>query len=104
MLYPELYEASRKLYTFENKVYQLIDDTYGKDSFQSIMKMNEFHEEIDNAQKGIQKDSQLNRLAQKYSKYFDEYSKISYSLKLQIGGKDTLVLMETLQNYFKHLI
>lgn len=104
LLYPEVYEGARKLYTFEKQVHQLIDDTYGKDSLDSIIQLNEFNKEIDNVQKGVTKNTQLNRLAQKYSKYFDEYSKLSYSLKIQIGSKDTLSIMDTLQNYFKKLI
>jgi adenosine deaminase len=101
LLYPEVYDAAKKLYTFEVKVYQLIDDTYGKDSLDSIIQLNEFHKEIENVKKQKLKDTQLNRLAQKYSKYFDEYSKATYELKIHIGVKETLTIMESLQKYFK---
>lgn len=100
-LYPKVYETAKKLYTFERKVHELIDDTYGKDSFNSILKLNEFHQEIDNVQQNKLSDTQMNRFAQKYSKYFDAYSLATYELKTQIGGKDTLDIMQFLEQYFK---
>lgn len=99
-LYPSVYERAHKLYTFERKVHEFIDDTYGKDTFNSILKLNEFHQEIDNVQKKNLSDTQMNRFAQKYSNYFDAYSLATYELKTQIGVKDTLDIMEFLRNYF----
>jgi len=101
ILYPEVYQTSKKLYTFEMKVHQLLDDTYGKDTFNSILKLNEFNQEIDNVRNNKLKDTQLNRLAQKYNKYFDEYSLATYELKMKIGVKETITIMETLEKYFK---
>lgn len=101
LLYPEVYEAAKKLYTFQMKVYQLIDDTYGKDSFDSILHMNEFHNEIENVKKNKLKETQLNRFAQKYNKYFDKYSLATYELKTKIGVKETITIMESLEKYFK---
>lgn len=51
ILYPEVYETAKKWYTFEVKVHQLIDDTYGKDTFDSILELNNFHNEIENVRK-----------------------------------------------------
>lgn len=101
VLYPEVYEAAKKLYTFQMKVYQLIDDTYGKDSFDSILHLNEFHNEIENVKKNKLTDTKLNRLAQKYHKYFDTYSLSTYELKTRIGAKETITIMESLEKYFK---
>ena len=103
ILYPEVYETAKKFHTFEVKVHQLIDDTYGKDSFDSILHLNEFHNEIENVRQNKLTNTKLNRLAQKYSKYFDEYSKATYDLKKRIGAKETLTIMESLQTYFKNL-
>jgi len=93
-LYPNVYETARKLYTFERKVHEFIDDTYGKDTFNSILKLNEFHQEIDNVQQKKFSETQMNKLAQKFSRYFDAYSLATYELKTQIGAKDTLSIME----------
>jgi hypothetical protein len=103
LLYPDVYETAKKLYTFEIKVHQLLDDTYGKDTFNSILKLNEFNQEIDNVRNKVNgtEDTQLNRLAQKYNKYFDEYSLATYDLKMKIGVKETITIMESLQKYFK---
>lgn len=103
-LYPSVYEHARKLYTFERKVHELIDDTYGKDTFNSILKLNEFHQEIDNVQQNKLSETQMNKLAQKFSKYFDAYSLATYELKTQIGAKDTLTIMEFLKDYFKSAV
>lgn len=101
ILYPEVYQTSKKLYTFEIKVHQLLDDIYGKDTYNSILKLHEFNKEIDNVKNNKLKDTQLNRLAQKYNKYFDEYSLVTYDLKTKIGMKETITIMETLKKYFK---
>lgn len=101
ILYPEVYESAKKLYTFQMKVYQLIDDTYGKDTLDSIIQLNEFNKEIENVRQKKLKDTQLNRLAQKYSKYFDEYSLSTYNLKMVIGVKETITIMESLEKHFK---
>lgn len=101
ILYPEVYETAKKLYTFQMKVYQLIDDTYGKDTLESIIQLNEFNNEIEDVRKNKLKDTKLNRLAQKYSKYFDEYSLATYNLRTVIGAKETITIMESLEQYFK---
>lgn len=103
LLYPDVYETAKKLYTFEMKVHQLLDDTYGKDTFNSILKLNQFNKEIDNVRNKVKEteDMQLNRLAQKYNKYFDEYSLATYELKMKIGMKETITIMESLEKYFK---
>jgi hypothetical protein len=101
LLYPDVYETAKKLYTFQMKVYQLIDDTYGKDRFDSILHLNEFHKEIENVKKNQLNDTKLNRLAQKYNKYFDAYSLATYGLKTKIGVKETITIMESLEKYFK---
>jgi hypothetical protein len=103
-LYPNVYETASKLYTFERKIHELIDDTYGKDTFNSILKLNEFHQEIDNVQQNKLSETQMNKLAQKFSKYFDAYSLATYELKTQIGAKDTLSIMEFLRDYFKSAV
>jgi len=104
VLYPKVYESAKKYHTFENKVYQHIDDTYGINTLDNILKFNEFNNEIDNVKKNILKDTQMNRLAQKYNKYFNEYIKETYELKLIIGYKDTIDIMNILKMYFKNLI
>jgi hypothetical protein len=97
LLYPDVYETAKKLYTFEMKVHQLLDDIY------SILKLNQFNKEIDNVRNKVKETEnvQLNRLAQKYNKYFDEYSLATYELKTKIGVKETITIMESLEKYFK---
>lgn len=101
ILYPDVYESAKKFYTFQMKVYQLIDDTYGKDSLDSIIQLNDFNNEIEDVRKNKLKDTKLNRLAQKYNKYFDEYSLTTYNLKMLIGVKETITIMESLEKHFK---
>ena len=104
ILYPEVYESAKKFHTFQNKVYQYIDDKYGIDTFDNILKFKEFNNEVDNVKKGQLKDSQMNRLAQKYNRYFDEYIKATYQVKLLIGYKETVDMMDKLKLHFKNVV
>lgn len=101
VLYPDVYAAAKQLFTYEKKVNQLIDDTYGKDSLDSILYLNEFHKEIENVRKHKLKDTQLNRFAQKFNKYFVEYTSATYNLRSAVGTKQTFAIMESLEKYFK---
>ena len=100
-IYPEVYNAAYKLYKYEIKVYELIDDMYGNNTLDNIIKTNEFHNEIENVRKNTLKNTQMNKLAQKYMKYFDVYALVTHDLQNQLGSEMTLGIMERLKDYFK---
>jgi 4-hydroxyphenylpyruvate dioxygenase-like putative hemolysin len=99
--YPNVYETSKNFYMFDYKVNQMINDNYGINTFKSILKSNEYTKEIDNVRNNIIKDTQMNKLAQKYKKYFDLFTTSTYELKQQIGLDKTSVIIDFLREHFK---
>lgn len=100
--YPLVYNAGKDLYLFDYKVHSMIDDTYGINTFENIQMSHEYNTEINNIRdNNIIKDTKMNRLAQKYNKYFDIFSYHTYQLKLQVGRAKTLEIIDLIREHFK---
>lgn len=101
--YPDLYEISRKLNSFDKKVSDLFIKNYGDNTFDNIMITNEYHKELENVSNGILTDTELSKIAQKRQEIFKEYSDKSYLVAEIIGFSKTLEKMDILDKYFKSI-
>lgn len=101
--YPELYNISRKLHSFDKKVSDLFIKNYGDNTFDNIMITNEYYKELENVSNGILKNTELSKIAQKRQEIFKEYSEKTYKITEQIGFSKTLEKMDILDKYFKSI-
>ena len=102
--FPNVYESSKELVVFEQQVRNIIDDRYGKDTLENIMKFQEYAQEQDNVNNGILKDTMMSRLAQRKQALFERYSRETFKMAQEIGLKDSLLYMDILTTYFKSII
>lgn len=101
--YPELYNITRKLRAYEKEVSDLFIKNYGNNTFDNLMITNEYHKELENVSKGILKDTDISRLAQKREKIFKEYTDTSYQVAKELGFAKALEYMDILDKYFKRI-
>jgi hypothetical protein len=101
--HPSMYDAVKNLVLYDAKVYFHIDNKYGVNTLDNIIKSNEFHVEIDNVSKGIKSNTKMNRLAQKRLPIFNKYLEETFKVARTTDFKSTMQMIDTLEKYFKQL-
>jgi hypothetical protein len=101
--YPELYNISRKLHSFDKKVSELFIKNYGDNTYDNLMITNEYYKELENVSNGILKDTDISKIAQRRQEIFKEYSVVTFEITKTIGFLKTLEKMDILDKYFKSI-
>lgn len=99
--YPELYNISKQLHNFDEKVSNMFIEKYGNNTYDNIMKTHEYNKEIENVHNGILKTSSISKLAQKRQKIFQIYTDVTFQITKKIGYSKTIEYMDVLTKYFK---
>ncbi len=79
-VYPTVYYSARDLYEYKKEVYGEIDRVYGMNTYESIVRTNEFHKEIENVQRKKVSKTRMNEMARKYWEYFERYCEATYGV------------------------
>lgn len=97
--YPKLYKAAKSYIFFDKKVKKIFDETYGENSINSIIKINDYFKELQNVRNNTPSNTTLTQLARKSNDYFNKYAEQGFLLSQEIGTTNALTFTDILENY-----
>jgi uncharacterized coiled-coil DUF342 family protein len=98
--YPNLFKSAQNLYTYDNKILNRIDETFG-DSLESIIEINKYNQAIEDIRCNIS-TNEYHNIAVNYLKLFNKFSDESFLLKRRLSDKDIYKILDILRDYFKN--
>lgn len=98
-IYPQLYKAAKSYIFFDKKVIKIFEETYGKNSINSIIKMNDYYNELQNVRNNTPSNTSLTQLARKSNEYFNKYAEQGFILSQAIGTANALTYTDILEDY-----
>lgn len=98
--YPQLYNASNKLFRFDKKVDSLIQQKYG-DGYEYITKLNDYYEAIGDISTGKPSTTKMHNLARRRQPLYDNYSDESYKMAIVEGYDKSFMYLDMLEKHIK---
>lgn len=102
LAYPNLFHSIKNLYDFDRRVESYIENKYGKNTIENIIKFNEYNnEKVNNGKVNKGNISEFSKVAQKHNEYFQKFLFESIKVKDILGYINTDQIIKQIQNHIR---